>query len=370
MTRAIVLVAVAGCAKVEPLAHDNRALVVVDDLAAPTKVTETGYTLVFGADGIRMPVALTYNRNPVIAPNARCRDPQLIGLALDPVKLVAAGQLGSSTLTTVIGVDDGSGSAIAQLEVAYDVPFTCPAGEQQLSGTTVFTLFPGRIHRRDLVTPVATRLASVTGCGQCEAPIGGGFTLASYWRVAVDVVAGVPRFVRPDGTPIGTAAVPPGTCALIDGKLVALAWRGTGGTSRIEESAFRYELLRDVPAVEPIERSIESDLVLGELTDPAQCGAMLGGASDPALVVDGTPVEIGPDGIYLTEARGDRIELTTERTIPHGFAVLVPRDLAHVYRVTSGASAVAHVRQRTDDGYLFWFDEPLVAGDTITIDVD
>ena len=370
MTRAIVLVAVVGCAKVEPPAHDNRALVVVDDLAAPTKVTETGYTLVFGTDGIRLPLALTYDRNPVIAPSARCRDPQRIGLALDPVTLAAAGQAGSSTLTAVIGVDDGSGSAIAQLEVGYDVPFACPAGEQHLTGTTVFTFFPGRIHRRDLVTPVATRLASVAGCQQCDAPVAADFTLASYWRLAADVVAGVPRFVRPDGTAIGTAPVPAGTCAVVEGRLVGVQWRGVGGTPRIVDGAARYELLRDVPALEPVEHTVRSDLLLGDRVDPAECGVVLAAADDPPLVVDGLPVEIGPDGIYLTEARGDRIELAAERTIPHGFAVLVPRDLAHVYAVTSADAAVAHVRQRTREGFLFWFDDALVAGQVIAIEAD
>lgn len=368
MTRAIVLgfVALAGCAKVEPPAHDNRPLVVVDDVANPTKVTETLYTLVLAEDGIRLPASLTYDRQTVIATDPSCRFGQLAGVAVQPLAIAAAGAAGTSTVQTLIGVDNPRlGSAIAQLSVSYELPYTCN-GEQVLTGETTFTFLPNRINRRDTVSPAASAFASAAGCPQCGPTMPTTeLTFSSYWRMKL----ADEKFYRPDGTEYVSGAAPPGACALVNGKLVAVQWRGDGEQQRLDRSTFIHDWVRE-KAIAPGERSVRSDLVFSDETDPARCGDVLRGRTDPVLTVDGEPVAAGEDGIYITEARGDRIELSAETAIPHGFAVYVPRLILHIYSVTNGAGPVAHVRQPTRDGYLFWFDDPLAAGDTIAIELD
>lgn len=370
MTRAIVLVVVAGCAtgcaKVPALAHENRSLVLVDDVANPTKVTESRYTLVFADDGIRMPASLTYDRQPVIVTDPSCRFAQLVGVAVQPLVNAAAGAAGTAAVQTLIGADDPrAGSALAQLSVSYDLPFTC-SGEQVLTGETVFTFLPNRINRRDTVNPTSSVLASAMACPQCGPTMPTDeLTFSSYWRMKVDGET----FYRPDGTVYVSGPAPPGACALVNGRLVAVQWRGDGEQQRLDRSTFIHDWVRE-KAIAPGDRAVRSDLVFSELTDPAQCGELLRGRTDPPLVVDGEPIAAGEDGIYVTEARGDRIELRAEMAIPHGFAVYVPRLVTHVYGVTNAAGPVAHVRQPTRDGFLFWFDDPLPAGDAIVIELD
>ena len=369
MTRAIVLVVVAralGCAKVPALAHENRSLVLVDDIANPRKITESLYTMVLADVGIPMPASLTYDRQPVIATDPGCRFAQLVGVAVSPLVNAAAGAAGDGTVETLFGVDDPrAGSAIAQLSITYELPFTCN-GDQALAGETVFTFLPNRINRRDTVNPTSSALASAMGCPQCgPTPPVNELTFSSYWRMNVDDG----KFYRPDGTVYVSGPVPPGACALVNGKLVALQWRGDGEQQRLDRSTFLHDWVRE-KAIAPGDRAVRSDLVFGEGADPAQCSELLRGRTDPSLLVDGEPMAAGEDGIYITEARGDRVELAADTAIPHGFAVYLPRQVAHVYGVTIAGNPVAHVRQPTRDGFLFWFDDPLAAGDAIVIELD
>jgi len=369
VTRAIVLAGLAACAKVPPLAHENRALVVVDDVAVPHKVT-ADYTLVFADDGVRMPLSLTYMTRPLIGADPDCEHEQRIGIALSPVTHAAAGYPGESVVTTLIGNDDDTGSAVAQISVTYDAPFTCGTVEHHLTGETVFTFLPGRINRRDTVTPPALDMTS--DCMRCKAgPMPTAYTLDTAWRVNLDRDGTADRYYLPDGTPYTTGDAPRGACIKFEGRLVGLQWHAEPSTEpRLANSAFILDWRRQttIPATP---RSARSDLVFSALTDATKCDDVLAGAVDPPLLVNDEEVTAGDDGIYLTSAVGDSITLAAaDKSIRHGFAVFVPRILRHVYSVTKGGEPAAHVRQATADGYLFWFDDPLLAGETIELEVD
>ena len=361
MRGTLIVVGVMACAKApEPtgeLASTRSANVSSD--GARHVVTFGDATLVFAPTSqIEMPESLTITGggDNVFGQNTGCQLENRVGVATFPFALAMPGTADGAAVASELTVDI-AGPAIAKVSVNYTVGYDCD-DMQELSGTTVFTFLPSnRIVRQDIgVQPASENLTRVCS-NQCSS---NSYFFTSFWTFDD------PEFVDAGNNPVPVSA-PRELCAMRAEDGVALVWGDRPGfRSRIMDNAvtvdFAVGATLDADAVDQT-----STIVIG--TDMS-CAELLAATEDPAILVNGVDITVSPDGVYETGTGLGTVRITATAEMPRGFALLLSATAKHIAARRADGTPVRRAATNHNDKTVVWIDDPLAAGETITLEVD
>jgi len=348
-----------------------RTLMLTDD----DTVQGDGFVMKFSPTGVRLPSSLVHGDTEVFA-ESTCPNPSRAGVSIEPFETAVGGR-------TPAGFDDARnftevkmrGPAVAQIDVVYDVPYTC-AGPQSLRGRSTFTMFPsGRIVRNDAVQAstgvmIADAIMCMSTCDGSQRDA----TLDVFWAFA----GGGDLYERGDvPIPKGNTATVQFACAQYPTHTVAVDWSTATPAWRTVDTGpivFAYDFFANSPAVTQ-ELQVASSTVLvapgaETCTDMEPKTKLL----DRLVLDDGTAHELVLDGtgIYTdTGAYGGRFEIRPPagKEVRDGFAVQLDLGTPDHLGVARRAGDVEYTVQPAGGQTIIWIEGGIPDGDAIIIEV-
>ena len=340
-------------------------------------------------DGFHFPNALLIDGADVMGhdPGQSCTEEDEVGIRISPTPRISAS--GEAPRVTNLLTPVMRGPAVVQVKLDWSTRLACNS-DRNPGGASTFTVFPdGRIARYDTITDPSSSAISASQC-TCNGA-GAGFTIATFWTLAREAFstlkhAGLPDDLLPlpavgevTGDNTGWSCVANGTREVT---LVRSDNVGTRIRGHDQLIGFGFELLVNATMPGAFSLGHGSVLFIGRSTVCADAEARANEYFDPsALTVDGAAVKPSRrDGIYggdtgdgaVTpgiELANDRAELTGPVRGPYAVWLRFPRSVSSVRAVRAGATGSWYVPQRVDDrSWIVWFEEPLQAGQTITVE--
>lgn len=399
----VVACVTAGCFEKPPFAggDDDGICPSGDDVSthvdgARRVVCGPGYAMTFSERGHGFPSSFVVGGQELLGHGDTCEDEDGIGVGAYPADVIDGRD--PPNPNHVAG-----GDRVATVEL--DTPFVIKLGLDwsasfapcpfEPSGRTTFTFFrDGRIFRYDHI--VDDSMATVAACrNQCAEASGPAWALTTYTTLVATPGQTIMHATSPPpndhggGLPFQSSEI----CVGDTGYAIAMGWPEpfprrlrvpAPGTIAVVE-----DLLDLTAATLPeINHLLHTAFVVGapgETCTTVEPRVRPYSRQDPQLVVNGVPGGILHDGIYggeTTEGEvgqgvpSQHVELTSGAggDVPAGFVVWLTLPASHpTYRVvkTGGSMDGTWMMQAslpgTDDA-LFWFRDPLRAGEMITID--
>jgi hypothetical protein len=367
MRFAVVVLACVGCATpTEPPAFQSRFS--IEQLTNEVRVEGLGYTMVFpNVEGeVALPNQLLLNgTTEVFARGGACANETLVGVAVYPAVVAAAG------VNAADGGESGieflqSGPGVARLRINYDVSYSCET-PQNLRGSSTFTFFPsGRIVRHDTVTPLNAAIGPPMGCGCQPGSLTSPIYFTSFYTFAGSFVDS-----EGDALPAGTSGVQQ-HCAVAGDHVVGVSWQDS--TTRLRQSgnawASVYDWVANASSLSPMQKTVTSALKIQLDSTVEGCDTALEGLGDPPLEIDGREISTDEHGVFVDDTMHSS---TFELTVPIGikeFALSVDiGDRTHARVTRSTETRPEWYTAQIDGGrVMFWFEDGLDPGETITIE--
>ena len=370
MLRAVLVLACVGCASVPPRDADVRS---ADPITIDTEqVYGAGFTLKFSPTGVRLPISLVHGETEVFA-SASCPSPSLVGASIEPFETAVGGHappgLDAAQNFQVVTMQ---GPAVVQIDVVYEVPYSCN-GPQSLAGTSTFTVFPsGRIVRTDLVK--ASTGQPITDAVMCSKTCDGmqrEASLAVFWAFA----AGGERFDPTDASiRIGDTVPAQFSCAQYPTHTVAIGW---GADARTSQSAggpitYAHDFFALSPTVTQEPLFTTSTVVVAP--DRVGCAEMQETVQLPVqLAIGDSPLFIDGFGIYRDDETShegrSEIEALAGEAIHDGFAVALDLGSPNHLSITRRSGDPIEYLVQPDGGRtIIWIEHGLAEGDAVIVE--
>lgn len=353
-----------GCAATPANPLAGSALIDVDRTTGRVSTTSAApmqFSIEFGDHGVRMPQSLFLDGIDRLG-TEDCPFASGVGISVFPALTAAAplrhGADATGDLTVV-----WPGPAIARLEVTWTSAYTCTGAPQQADGTSRFTIFPnGRIVRFDVASSSTTTL--VNDGGACGCGAASNITFATFWTFTHTPVVGGDGAPWSDGSSAG--------CAIFPDHTIGVAWPD-GSTNLFDTTAASsvvYNWAADVTMLAPMQQHVTSAIMLSNQTGAARCGDVLAELDDFPITVAGGMVVTDENGVYIdSRTHTDRVDITTTKMVPHGFAVSLDiGEVASVSRTPPAPDAGWFAVQPDGPRTVFWFRDGLAPDQTITVD--
>ncbi len=353
-------------------------------LVHPTLGPDT-FEIAFDRSGFPRQIGWNGGAQSVETDGSDCTREDGIGLALYPNRLFTE-TLDEDGLVRTLD------STFAQtLVVRINAPLADAAGsacEGSLVGESIFTIFPdGRIHRHDDVTLAAAEVDG--GCGVCG---GGPYIFTTYTVARAQLMGGI----EPAGIALGDIQSDERIiCTRNDGRSLAMGFaEGVGTNQRFRRltsptlGAPSVAIVHDIArgSSQQVSNSFVRDsvMLLGATDDlcvglNARIERLTGGNQVLELRELGQRLTLRNDGIYeYDESSAIAVDEVTlepvDESIDGGFAVQLSfgeksTDNLRIRHSNPGRTSVGWARlDRLDgDNLLFFFRDPLVMGESITI---
>ena len=333
------------------------------------------------ANGFHYPDSIRLNDAELIghSNNAYCGSEDELGVALYPSGRISPHTLTSSGTNQIGG--QLFGPAIAKAEIGWDDQLTC--AERQPTGYSSFTVFPdGKIVRFDELDDSDGASAPASACHCGTLPTNDPWRVTSFYTIDPTMFTSYGAAMDP--LPVGG---PAGTVQCVAGPSGALAVAWPAATTRIasptpSSTAFVYDFRVEGLDLGPLmsaQYSVTSAMFLGTTDCASLASRTADFLSNEQLTVDGGKIDIAVDGIYGGGASNTNLGITAgDRVVIEGpksgsFAVRLSWDAAFDVppRVTNsvGYTDAWYIPQRiSDHEMLYWFRDPLLLSQTITIE--
>lgn len=351
-------------------------------VAATREVTwPQGFRLRFGqsAMSLPMPELLTLGGGDILGSSTECSFEDKLGVAVYPVFMGSAGSISSgfSSASFTVRV---AGPAFQQYRVMWSRGTFC--GQGQLTGESVFSLFPdGRIVRNDSISP-PTGTTSASNCVNCAGAVGGTFVATSY--LALDLAQfhdlQLTTGTREDPLPGNDSTAAEGGCAVTvnaSGR-IALRWdryEGSGPqfATRVRSIQSKLVLVADLARGLVLTQTplrVRTTMVLD--ANDATCSTLnertLRVASAMPISFGGTAVSLDPSEVYAATAEvAGPFVVRTNTDVPGGFVISFPSAGHTAIATDRDPSRVIWQFDQATQRFYVWFHDPLTSATPVTI---
>jgi hypothetical protein len=347
-------------------------------------VTGTFFELRFGARGAHYPDSLKIGAGAnVLALSQTCEE-SAMGIQVHPAFVIDS-ENGSGPPPEII-----HSGAVVQVRLAWTNDWSCAAGMNTATGSSIFTVYPdGRIVRHDDVRFTGTTMVGTTDCA-CNLPANNTthFTLRSYTTLREDAFPRTPPPAGGDGSPVELVGTSTQVCSSAQQHSILYGFENEWARLRQIPQApngFAHALSYDMFI--PFTIQNDGDYTTSTMLmspDPGACTAltkrMLDLRTRPTISVAEVGVPSAPVTLTISEQHGmfelapamfvrDRSELRSATTVPvpGGFVVSLkfagPRNTV----TTSLPISAYRVAKPTADTALIYIVPPLDNTTPITV---